>query len=228
MGGGIFFLKPNGLGEFLSKVGVLAPNQRLSAGLAKLGRQEWFADAMVDRGRYRPTDPDEYYRGVKKAWRLDGGELGILRHLCAWRERKAMAEDVPRNRVVWDEHLLEFATATRLEEDSIHALLPRNVARRYAAELVEEHRESVALAQSVEVLARPLTQGQTQLSKALRQVARLEADALQLAHELLARRRDVETCIRHYLAEGELSRTYGGWRHAVVGAQFRAILEGRE
>jgi hypothetical protein len=93
---------------------------------------------------------------------------------------------------------------------------------------VEEHRESVALAQSVEVLARPLTQGQTQISKALRHVARQEADALQLAHELLARRRDVEVCIRHYLAEGELSHTYGGWRHAVVGAQFRAILEGRE
>jgi ribonuclease D len=200
----------------------------LSAGLERLGRTDWFTDAMVDRGRYRPNDPEEYYRGVKKAWRLDGTELAVLQKLCAWRERKAMAEDVPRNRVVWDEHLLEFSKSTRLQEASVRELLPHNVASRYAGELVEEHRESVAVADSLEPLARPLTQGQNQLSKALRQAARLEADALELAHELLARKRDVESCIRHFLANGELSPTYGGWRHSVVGAQFQAILEGRE
>jgi ribonuclease D len=203
-------------------------HRTLATGLEQLGRQDWFADAMRDRGRYSPTDPDEYYRGVKKAWRLDGDELAILRDLCAWRERKAMAEDVPRNRVVWDEHLLEFARTTQLEEEAVHELLPRNVARRYTAELLEEHRESVASAEALELLDRPLTQGQSQTSKALRHIARLEADALQLAHELLARKRDVEACIRHFLANGELSPAYGGWRHGVVGAQFQAILEGRE
>jgi ribonuclease D len=202
--------------------------QKLSAGLQELEREAWFADVMGDRGRYQPPDPDEYYLGVKKAWRLDGAELGVLRRLCAWRERKAMAEDVPRNRVVWDEHLLEFSRMTRLDEATVHELLPRNVSRRYAGELVAAHRTSVAAADELEPLERPLTQGQSQLSKALRQVARLEAEALQLAHELLARKRDVEACIRHYLANGELSPTYGGWRHAVVGAQFQALLEGRQ
>ncbi len=202
--------------------------RRLSAGLENLGRRHWFADAMTDRGRYQPTDPDEYYRSVKKAWRLEDFELGALQGLCAWRERTAMAEDVPRNRVVWDEHLLKFARSRRLDEETVRELLPPNVARRYAAELVQTHRESMQSAESLEPLARPLTQGQSQVSKALRHIARLEADALQLAHELLARKSDVEACVRHYLANGELSPAYGGWRHAVVGAQFQAILEGRD
>ncbi|MFP6814232.1 MAG: ribonuclease D [Pseudomonadales bacterium] len=200
----------------------------LSAGLEKLERQHWFADVMADRGRYQPTDPEEYFRNVKKAWRLDGFELGMLQRLCAWRERKAMAIDVPRNRVVWDEHLLEFAKSRRLAQDSIHELLPRNVARRYAAELVVEHASAVESAESLEPLARPLTQGQSQLSKTLRQIGRQQADALQLAHELLARKRDVEACILHFLTSGELSPAYGGWRYPVVGAQFQAILEGQQ
>jgi ribonuclease D len=112
-------------------------------------------------------------------------------------------------------------------EDSIHELLPRNVARRYAVELVEEHARAVQSVESLEPLARPLTPGQSQLSKAMRQVGRQQAEALQLAHELLARKRDVEACVRHYLVNGELSPAYGGWRYAVVGAQFQAILEGR-
>ncbi|MCZ6710460.1 MAG: HRDC domain-containing protein [Gammaproteobacteria bacterium] len=200
----------------------------LFAGLERLGREQWFAEVMADRGRYQPTDPDEYYRNLKTAWRLDGLQLGVLQRLCAWRERKAMAVDVPRNRVVWDEHLLEFAKTRRLAEDAIHDLLPRNVARRYAAELVQVHASAMQSAESLEPLARPLTQSQSQVSKGLRQVAREQAESLQLAHELLARKRDVEACVRHYLVNGELSPAYKGWRHAVVGAQFQARLEGRD
>ncbi|MDH3641595.1 MAG: ribonuclease D [Gammaproteobacteria bacterium] len=199
----------------------------LSARLAERGREGWFADAMADRGRYRPIDPEEYYRGVKKAWRLDGVELGMLRRLCAWRERKAMAEDVPRNRVVWDEHLFEFAQMSQLAEETVQEMLPRNVSRRYASELVEQHSQAVAAGDSLDLLARPLTQSQNQLSKTLREAARAKADTLELAHELLARKRDVEACIRHYIVNGELSPDYGGWRGTVVGAAFQAALEER-
>ena len=201
-------------------------HRKLTTGLEDLDRQDWFADMMADRGRYQPTDPDEYFRGVKKAWRLDGLELAVLRDLCAWRERMAMAEDVPRNRVVWDEHLLHFARIPELAEAAIIELLPRNVSRRYAGALVEQHRASVEAADSLEPLVRPLTQGQSQLSKTLRDLARQEADTLHMAHELLARKRDVEACVRHYLDSGELSPAYAGWRHGLVGAQFQSILEG--
>jgi ribonuclease D len=200
---------------------------RLLAGLQKHGRETWFHDLMVVRGDYVRGNPEDYYRGVKKAWRLDGLELGRLQGLCAWRERKAMTEDVPRNRVVWDDHLLQFATVQELTEEDVVDALPHNVARRYAAEIVHEHVKRVVLNESRPALERPLTQAQNQVSKELRGAARQRADTLQVAPELLARKRDVDHCVRHFLESGELSPAYMGWRYELVGGEFQTVLEQR-
>ncbi len=72
--------------------------------------------------------------------------------------------------------------------------------------------------------ARPLTQGQGAITKALREVARELADQLQFAHELLARKRDVEACVRHYLDTGELSSAYLGWRAPLLADEFGKLL----
>jgi hypothetical protein len=45
-----------------------------------------------------------------------------------------------------------------------------------------------------------------------------------MSQELLARKRDVEGCIRHFEATGELSEAYSGWREALVGEPFRRVL----
>lgn len=197
----------------------------LNERLDELGRRAWFADAMAEKGRLQGPQPDEYYRGVQKAWRLDGFELGVLKRLCAWRERRAMAEDVPRKRVVWDEHLVEFARLASLAEKDVHDRLPGPVARRYASQLVEEHREGMTAGIAEPPLARPLSPSESKVSRALRELAGNKADALEFARELLARKRDVEACLRHYLETGELSPAYTGWRAGLIGEEFRAVLE---
>ncbi len=195
----------------------------LSEAHERLGRTTWFQETMADHGRYTPGDPEKYYQGIKKAWRLPGHDLAVLRSLTSWRERTAMAEDVPRNRVVWDEHLLAFARHPELDEGRVWELLPKPVARRYAGHLVAEHR-SGRDADPLPELEPPLTQAQGKISKKLRETARARAEAQQFAQELLARKRDVESCIRHYTATGDLSRTYSGWRGDLVGDSFLEIL----
>ena len=116
-----------------------------------------------------------------------------------------MREDVPRNRVVWDEHLVTFAERRELSEKLIWDLLPKPVARRYARDILLEHRTGQAM-DPLPQLEPPLTQRQGEVSKSLREVARAQAEAQQMSQELLARKRDVESCIRHYLQTGELSR----------------------
>ncbi len=201
--------------------------EALSGRLRELGREHWFADAMAERAEYARVAPDDYYRTVKKAWRLDHRQLGRLRGLCAWRERRAMAEDVPRNRVVWDDHLVRFAREVELTEVQVKDVLPRPIARRYAADIVREHAELVAENAAAAPLERPLTQAQGQVSKRLREIARKCADGLDVAHELIARKRDVDSCIRHFLDTGELSPAYSGWRHHLVGGEFHAVLTER-
>ena len=198
--------------------------ERLASALDDLGRSQWFANAMVDRGSFVRTPPDQYYLGVKKAWRLDTQALGRLRGLCAWRERQAIAEDVPRKRVVWDEHLLSFAQSDALTEREVAQLLPRGVARRYASDIVREHSALLTESPAAEPVARPLTQSQTQVSKRLREIAGACAASLEVAQELIGRKRDTDQCVRHFLHTGELSDTYRGWRHGLVGGEFRAVL----
>jgi ribonuclease D len=196
----------------------------LKQGLEAKGRYEWFRESMRDRGRFEPNDPDEHYRVNKRAWRLGGADLAVLRILTAWRERRAMEEDVPRKRIVWDEHLLEFARTPELSSGDVWRTLPKPIARRYADEIVAEHQQGRA-APALPRLDQPLTQAQGEVAKALRKAARKRAAELGLAEELLARKRDIEDCVRHYLATGELSPTYSGWREQVLGEEFRRLLE---
>ncbi len=202
---------------------LLELHERLSERLDTLGRNRWFEETMSAHGRYDQADPDEYYRGIRRAWRLKGDDLAVLRQLTGWRERMARAEDVPRNRVVWDEHLVEFAERRELSERHIWDLLPKPVARRYAQQLVAEHRAGREEA-PLPKLEPPLSQRQGEVSKQMREVARARAEQEAMSQELLARKRDVESCIRHYSQTGELSAEYSGWREPLVGASFRDLL----
>lgn len=196
----------------------------LRAGLRELGRESWFEEMMRERGRYQLNDPEQHYQNNKVAWRLSGGDLAVLQALTAWRERQAMDEDIPRNRVVRDEHLLEFSRMPALSAQQVADTLPKSVARRYTEALIAEHsrgREQPELPR----LEAPLSQAQGALGKKLRTIARDQAETLEMSQELLARKRDIEACIRHYRSTGELSPEYSGWREPLVGAAFRQTLE---
>lgn len=196
----------------------------LREGLRNSGREGWFTEMMRDRGRYHPGDPDQHYRNNKRAWRLAGEELAVLQRLTAWRERLAMTEDVPRKRIVWDEHLLDFARELELTEQTVRDTVPKTIAERYGKQLMAEHRQGRE-EDPLPRLEQPLSARQAEVGKKLRDVARTSAEGLALSPELLARKRDIEECLRHFLATGELSEAYSGWRQALVGEEFQAILQ---
>ena len=196
----------------------------LGARLEAAGRRHWFLEDMRRRERYAPREPSSYFTGVKKAWQLDGAQLAVLRSLCEWRERRAMAEDVPRNRVVWDEHLLQFAQQRGVAPAELRRRLPPRVARRYGQDLLRAFEAGLAAAPET-VLPKPLSKRQGGMLKTLREIGRRRAQELGIAPELLARQRDVEECIRHFRATGTLSELYMGWRRDVVGGDFSVALE---
>ncbi|MEM7078911.1 MAG: ribonuclease D [Pseudomonadota bacterium] len=196
----------------------------LVAQLREHGRWEWFQADMHERARYALPDPQVYYQNVKKAWRLQPQQLATLQALCAWREETARATDIPRNRVVWDDHLMEFATQRELRINHVNNALPRRIAKRFAEQLLAVHTDAQQLP-APPSLPRPLNSQQGAMLKLLREAARGVAHELQFAPELLARKREVEQCLRHYLHHGELSTAFQAWRGGLVGDQFRAILE---
>lgn len=82
----------------------------LTAQLTEQGRQDWIAEEMAlitDPATY-DTDPEQAWRRLRHRSR-DAKFLGRLKAVAAWREREAQARDLPRNRIVRDETVLEIA-----------------------------------------------------------------------------------------------------------------------
>ena len=188
------------------------------------GRWSWFLEDMAGYELPANDDPEAHYLTVSGAWRLSPPQLGALRALCAWRERRARDRDRPRDWVVRDEHLLEFARCTELSERDVRAKLSRRVARRLGEALVEAHRQGRE-GPAPCAPPRPFSRGQNAVVKELRAIGRRKAEALGMAPELLSRKRDIEACVRHYQQTGQLSAAFQGWRGALVGAAFAAVFK---
>lgn len=84
--------------------------EQLQVKLEKSGRLAWVAsemEALHNRSFYE-TDPMEAYERLKVR-RPSPRLLAILREVAAWREIEAQRADVPRNRIVRDESIVEIA-----------------------------------------------------------------------------------------------------------------------
>ncbi len=84
--------------------------EKLHRKLEDNGRESWLDEEMAVLTATRTYDivPAESYRRIK----LRGAKprmLAILRELAAWREEEAQRLDLPRNRILRDEALLEIA-----------------------------------------------------------------------------------------------------------------------
>ena len=202
---------------------LLPLHELLAERLERSGRRAWFEEEMAQRGRFVPADPDRYYLSIRRAARMDGLSRARLRALCAWRERAAMALDRPRNRVLRDDVLVELAQASTLDGALLARTLPPGAVRRFGDELVRAHR-SAADDEHPPAPERPLGSIAQGAANALREVALQRSESLGMAPELLGRRRDIEACVRHFAAHGELAPIYRGWREALVGDDFRSRL----
>jgi ribonuclease D len=125
--------------------------------------------------------------------------------------------------VVRDEHLLELALRAEIDDRDLAELLPSGVARRYEDALLDAHQQAGQIDHPPPAET-PLGAADNAVVRELREVAVAQAEALGMAPELLARKREVETCLRHHGETGELSDAYQGWREPLVGERFRAIL----
>lgn len=96
----------------LSDVTHLRPAyEKLKRRIDKSGRGQW-----VDEEMRVLTDPATYRLEPREAWRRlktrseNRRFLAILREVAAWREEEAQSRDLPRNRVLKDESVIEIAS----------------------------------------------------------------------------------------------------------------------
>ena len=203
---------------------------KLTARLQREGRLDWVAQEMAylsDPLTFRP-DPETLWERLRPR---TGNRrmLGVLRAIAAWREREAQRVDVPRQRLLKDESLLEIAATAPHDIEALARV--RGVSRGFA-----EGRGGAGLIAAIEAARR---QPDAELPHASRKDGPRPSPALvSLLKVLLAAKAEQHDVAPRLLASSEeIDRlaveaepaipALAGWRREVFGADALALKEGR-
>lgn len=212
---------------------LLEVYHRQFAQLDELNRVEWVLEdcaRLVDQQISR-QDPDLYYVRIKQAWKLDRSQLLVLKTICAWRERRARAENRPRNWVVSDNALYAIARSGiqgRRELHEIAGMTPSQV-RRVGEELLELVAEAARVPPALcpEPLPAPPRGKRSSRLAELRLLVEERAAELGMVPEMLVKKKQLEDLMVSGLSgEGfELPAELQGWREPVIGTELLARME---
>ena len=206
--------------------------QKMERELRDMGRLEW----LVDEGRvateHRVTDGSDYYKRIKSAWKLDRRQLACLQMISSWRETEARVRNKPRSWIIDDQAVLQIARAmpqSPAELQGGEIALQHQALRRYGAAIVEVVDSAAALDESClpQRLPEPLPPESRARIKALKSRARVIAESLDLAPELLLQSRDYEALLRESAGQDvQVPAHWLGWRAHVVIGPLRDFLAG--
>ena len=197
----------------------------LDARLVAAGRREWLdeeAATLRDLALYR-VDPGEAWRRLKGVERLDDAAFAAARALAEWRERRAMARNLPRGWILPDAAIHELAAARPRTREALARMaeVPAGTAARAADELLA----AVAAAPG-SAGARAYVDAERpgpellKLQKALQARLAEIAAALGMQPEVLATRRELAALARG-VRELPVLR---GWRREAVGEELLAAI----
>lgn len=199
--------------------------ERLAQRLVELGRESWFDEEMAElnSGQSYQVAPEEAWRRLKGLNELDESRLALARALAAWREQRAIHADRPRAWILSDAALREIVSTVPRSLDQLAALgeLPEGI-RRHSGEQILALIGSVALPPRLPPLAarRRPDPAETDTVRRLSQLTREVGQALGIAPEILATRRDMERLVAGDRQGGPLH----GWRRAVIGERLLQAL----
>jgi ribonuclease D len=206
----------------------------LSKELEKTGRAKWVEEeeaTLTDPATYR-LDPSEAWRRLKAR---SGNKrfLQVLAGVAAWREREAQTRDVPRNRILKDEALLEIASHPPPDAEHLSQIraLPNGYANSRAGKaLMAALKDALAGPPPPEFMVPPerRARGSEPAPAALdllKTLLRMRATQYRVAPRLVASTDDLER-----LASGENDGgvpALHGWRAEIFGNDAVALREGR-
>jgi ribonuclease D len=203
---------------------------RLRERLARDGRLDWVAEEMAelaDPATYR-ADPETMWERLRLRT-ANRRQLGLLRAIAAWREREAQRANIPRQRMLKDESLLEIAaTAPETPEALARARgVSEGFARgRMGAALLAAIAEARALPEEalpLPQLGREGPRPSPALVALLKVLLAAKCEAHHVAPKLVASSEDID---RLATEDAPPVRALHGWRREVFGADALALKAG--
>jgi ribonuclease D len=204
--------------------------EKLRRQLEKSDRLSWITEEVAvlnDPATYR-ADPEQAWRRLKPRG-ASPRLLGTLKEVAAWRERTAQRIDIPRQRLLRDEQLLEIASHTpkTTEDLAMTRGLGRGFAEGWQGRELMEAIERARNVPDAELPTRDKAPEQLRAPSAvvdlLRTLLRLKAEQAGVAGRLVASADELDR-----LAAGKRDiAALRGWRREVFGADAVDLIEGR-
>jgi ribonuclease D len=205
--------------------------ERLADQLEKSGRTAWVAEEMAVL-----NDPAIYEQHPDNAWRrlksrsTDGRFLAVLREVAAWREHEAQTRDLPRNRVVRDESLLEISARKPTTVDDLSRT--RGVSHKLAAGVMGEGiMAAIKKGKAVPEVdwpkvtkSRPPSRGIGPVIELLKVLLKIKCDENDVAQRLVANTADLEQIASNDNAD---VKALQGWRRELFGEDALALKAGK-
>ena len=205
--------------------------EKLRERVEETGRSHWIEEEITllcDPAIYR-FDPVEVWRRLKPK-RTEPRYIAVLQAVAAWREREAMNRDIPRNRVVRDETILQIAAHPPTEAKALDRVrgLPRGFSNgKLGAGLLEAVHEGMALSPDMVPKVPPkrdLPAGIGPLTDLLKVLLKHKCEEHQVAQRLVANVSDLELIAADDNAEvGALK----GWRREIFGDDALRLKHGQ-
>jgi ribonuclease D len=203
---------------------------KLRADLERGNRTDWVQEEMSVL-----TSPQTYSAEPERAWeRLKSRvrrpkELGVLMEVAAWREREAQSRDVPRQRVIKDDAVMEVAQQQPKTAEELGRLraLPKGYERSrsgeqiIAAVLAGLSRDPKTLPKIVR--DKPLSNGASATVELLKVLLRMMSERHGVAAKVIATVDDLERIAVDENADVPALR---GWRREMFGNEALKLRRG--
>ena len=207
--------------------------EKLAKQMKSTGRDHWLDEemAVLTAPQTYKADPEDAWRRIKGRGGKGKRFLAILIEVAAWREREVQKRDIPRNRMLRDEAIMEIAShAPRKAETLAHV---RSISSKMA-----EGSTGTAILQAIEDgIARPahslpapperperLPPGLGPLTDLLKVLLKHNAEKQNVASRLIASGDDLERIAGDDTADVPALR---GWRREIFGEQALALKHGK-
>lgn len=204
--------------------------EHLDAKLRETGRREWVEEELtvLTTPETYVTDPEDAWRRVKTR-NTSGKFLAVVKELARYREETARSRNVPRNRILKDDAILELASTRpgSIGDLSKSRLLLRDARKSPMADdliaAIDRARAMPADQYPRIVQAAPKRQGNEGLIELLRVLLKAKAEQAGVAQKLIASTSDLET-IAADPSSAHPSLT--GWRSIVFGKDAQRLCAG--
>ncbi len=202
--------------------------EKLRSRIEQAGRLDWVAEetAGLTVPSLYVTEPEDAWKRLKVRSR-EPRFIALVQELAAWRERKAQARDVPRNRIVRDDLLMELAAQKPSDLEALRRLDRINLDRESMREVLEVI--AAVRARPEEGLPhlpqpRPPAKGIGPTVDLLRVLLKQCAEESDVAQRLIATSAELEELALDDAADIPALK---GWRRELFGARALDLKAGR-